>query len=130
MNDKTILEVNDIYFKAANVKNKIYDKNEENKVLLLEYLKLLYSYCEICNKIIKINNKGILGGIIDLIILPPFAKFIFNIDEELKQIILNIFEVCIKKNLVFLNIIKLFNFLNNFFSFDGIMKYKAECIIN
>ena len=130
VNDKTILEVNDIYFKAANVKNKIYDKNEENKVLLLEYLKLLYSYCEICNKIIKKNNKGILGGIIDLIILPPFAKFIFNIDEELKQKILDIFEVCIKKNLVYVNRVKLFHFLNNFFFFDGTMKYKAECIIN
>ena len=130
VNDKTILEVNDIYFKAANVKNKIYDKNEENKILLIEYLKLLYNYCEVCNKIRKINNKGILGGIIDLMILPPFAKFIFNIDEEIKQIILDIFEVIIKKNLVYINKVKLFHFLNNFFFFDGTMKYKAECIIN
>ena len=130
LNDKTILEVNDIYFKAANVKNKIYDKNEENKILLIEYLKLLYNYCEVCNKIRKINNKGILGGIIDLMILPPFAKFIFNIDEEIKQIILDIFEVIIKKNLVYINKVKLFHFLNNFFFFDGTMKYKAECIIN
>jgi len=130
VNDKTILEVNDIYFQAANVKNKIYDKNEENKILLIEYLKLLYNYCEVCNKIRKINNKGILGGIIDLMILPPFAKFIFNIDEEIKQIILDIFEVIIKKNLVYINKVKLFHFLNNFFFFDGTMKYKAECIIN
>ena len=130
VNDKTILEVNDIYFKAANVKNKIYDKNEENKILLIEYLKLLYNYCEACNKIRKINNKGILGGIIDLMILPPFAKFIFNIDEEIKQIILDIFEVIIKKNLVYINKVKLFHFLNNFYFFDGTMKYKAECIIN
>ena len=130
VNDKTILEVNDIYFKAANVKNKIYDKNEENKILLIEYLKLLYNYCEVCNKIRKINNKGILGGIIDLMILPPFAKFIFNIDEEIKQIILDIFEVIIKKNLVYINKVKLFHFLNNFFFFDGTIKYKAECIIN
>ena len=130
VNDKTILEVNDIYFKAANVKNKIYDKNEENKILLIEYLKLLYNYCEVCNKIRKINNKGILGGIIDLMILPPFAKFIFNIDEEIKQIILDIFEVIIKKNLVYINKVKLFHFLNNFYFFDGTMKYKAECIIN
>ena len=130
VNDKTILEVNDIYFKAANVKNKIYDKNEENKILLIEYLKLLYNYCEVCNKIRKINNKGILGGIIDLMILPPFAKFIFNIDEEIKQIILDIFEVIIKKNLVYINKVKLCHFLNNFYFFDGTMKYKAECIIN
>ena len=130
VNDKTILEVNDIYFKAANVKNKIYDKNEENKILLIEYLKLLYNYCEVCNKIRKINNKGILGGIIDLMILPPFAKFIFNIDEEIKQIILDIFEVIIKKNLVYINKVKLFHFLNNFYFFDGTMKYKAEFIIN
>ena len=130
VNDKTILEVNDIYFKAANVKNKIYDKNEENKILLIEYLKLLYNYCEVCNKIRKINNKGILGGIIDLMILPPFAKFIFNIDEEIKQIILDIFEVIIKKNLVYINKVKLFHFLNNFYFFDGTMKYKAECVIN
>ena len=130
VNDKTILQVDDIYFKAANVKTKLYDKNEENKVLLLEYLKLLYSYCEICKKIIKMNNKGILGGIIDLMILPPFAKFIFNIDEEIKQIILDIFEVCIKKNLIYINRVKLFHFLDNFYFFDGTLKYKAECIIN
>ena len=130
VNDKTILQVDDIYFKAANAKTKLYDKNEENKVLLLEYLKLLYSYCEICKKIIKMNNKGILGGIIDLMILPPFAKFIFNIDEEIKQIILDIFEVCIKKNLIYINRVKLFHFLDNFYLFDGTLKYKAECIIN
>ena len=63
-------------------------------------------------------------------ILPPFAKFIFNIDEEIKQIILDIFEVIIKKNLVYINKVKLFHFLNNFYFFDGTMKYKAECIIN
>ena len=130
INDKTILQVNDVYFKASNIKDKIYDKNDENRILLLAYLELLYNYCQVTKKITKESNKNILGGIIDLIILPPFAKFIFNIDEEIKLIILNIFEICIKKSLVLINKTKLFYFLTNFYFFDGKLKYRAECLID
>ena len=131
-NDKTILQVNDIYFKASNVKNIILNdkKTKENHILLIEYFKMLFNYCEIITKIIKINNKNILGGIIDLIILPPFAKFIFNLDEEIKNIIINILEICVKKNLIFINKVKLYNFLTNFYFFDGNLKYKAQSLIN
>ena len=130
-NDKTILQVNDIYFKASNVKNKMFNNNNgENRELLIGYLNMLYNYCEIINKINKISNKNILAGIIDLIILPPFAKFIFNLDEEIKNAIINILEICVKKNLVFINKIKLYNFLSNFNFFDGNLKYKAESLIN
>ena len=131
-NDKTILQVNDIYFKASNVKNIILNdkKTKENRILLIEYFKMLFNYCEIITKINKINNKNILGGIIDLIILPPFAKFIFNLDEEIKNIIINILEICVKKNLIFINKIKLYNFLTNFYFFDGNLKYKAQSLIN
>ena len=131
-NDKTILQVNDIYFKASNVKNIILNdkKTKENRILLIEYFKMLFNYCEIITKINKINNKNILGGIIDLIILPPFAKFIFNLDEEIKNIIINILEICVKKNLIFINKVKLYNFLTNFYFFDGNLKYKAQSLIN
>ena len=130
INDKTLIQVNEIYFSAANIKNHLYNKNDENKILLIEYLKLLYNYCEVTGKIRKINNKNILSGIIDLIILPPFAKFVFNIDDNIKEIIINIIEICVKKNLINMNRIKLFLFLNNFYLHNGILKYKAECIIN
>ena len=130
INDKTILQVNDVYFKTSNVKNKIYNKNEENRILLISYLELLYNYCTVSRKIWKSSNKNILGGIIDLIILPPFAKFIFNIEEEIKLVIINIIEICVKKNLVLINRIKLHQFLTNFYIFDGIIRYKAESIIN
>jgi len=130
INDKTLIQVNELYFSAANVKNQLYNKSDENKMLLIEYLKLLYNYCEVTGKIRKANNKNILSGIIDLIILPPFAKFVFNIEENIKEIIINIIEICIKKNIININRIKLFLFLNNFYLYDGILKFKAECIIN
>ena len=130
INDKTLLQVDDVYFKASQVKHQIYNKNDENRILLIEYLELLYHYCEVTRKIWKISNKNILGGIVDLLILPPFAKFIFNIEEDIKQIIINILEICIKKNLVVINTTKLYNFLTNFYFFDGSMRYKAESLIN
>ena len=130
INDKTLIQVNELYFSAANVKNQLYNKSDDNKILLIEYLKLLYNYCEVTGKIRKANNKNILSGIIDLIILPPFAKFVFNIDENKKEIIINIIEICVKKNLININKIKFFLFLNNFYLYNGILKYKAECIIN
>ena len=130
INDKTLLQVDDVYFKASQVKHQIYNKNDENQILLKSYLELLYDYCEVIYKIRKISNKNILGGIMDLIILPPFAKFIFNIEEDIKQIIINILEICIKKNLVVINLTKLYNFLTNFYFFDGNMRYKAESLIN
>ena len=127
--DKTVLEVNDVYFKASNIKNQIYNKNDENRILLIKYFELLYHYCEVNQKIWKLSNKNILGGIIDLIVLPPFAKYIFNIEDEIKKIIINILEICIIKNLVVINLTKLYNFLTNFYLFDGSMKYKAESLI-
>ena len=130
INDKTLLQVDDVYIKASQVKHQIYNKNDENQILLKSYLELLYDYCEVIYKIRKISNKNILGGIMDLIILPPFAKFIFNIEEDIKQIIINILEICIKKNLVVINLTKLYNFLTNFYFFDGNMRYKAESLIN
>jgi len=130
INDKTLLQVDDVYFKASQVKHQIYNKNDENQILLKSYLELLYDYCEVIYKIRKISNKNILGDIMDLIILPPFAKFIFNIEEDIKQIIINILEICIKKNLVVINLTKLYNFLTNFYFFDGNMRYKAESLIN
>ena len=71
-----------------------------------------------------------LGGIIDLVILPPYAKFIFNIDNEIKNIIIDIIEICLKRNLIYINKQKLFQFLNNFYFFDGNLKYKAQIVIN
>ena len=131
-NDKTLLEVNDIYFRASNLKNKIYNnKKEENHILLIQYLHMLYNFCQISSKFLKINNKkNILGGIIDLLILPPFAKFIFNIEEDIKDIIIDIIEICSKKNLVYINKSKLISFLNNFYFFNGNYRNKAINIIN
>ena len=139
--DKTLLKVDEVYFKASSVKNKIYsyDNNlninenispNENYILLSEYLKLLLNYCTIAKKINQLNYKNILGGIIDLIILPSYAKFIFNIDYDIKKNIVDIIEVCAKRNLIYINKAKLFHFLTNFYFFDGNLKYKAEIVIN
>ena len=141
-NDKTLLKVDELYFKASSVKNKIYSYNKENiynddnlspndiHVLLYEYFKILLNYCSVAKNIFQLNYKNILGGIVDLIILPPYAKFIFNIDNDIKNIIIDIIEICIKRNLIYINKLKLFNFLKNFYLFDGNLKYKAEFIIN
>ena len=142
-NDKTILKVDEIYFKSSVIKNKIYsyesnnmsDNSDnlspnDNHILLLEYLKLLFDYCVTVKNISQLNYINILGGIIDLIILPPYAKFIFNIDNDIKKIIIDIIEICIKRNLIYINKQKLINFLNNFYFFDGNLKYNAEIIIN
>ena len=69
-------------------------------------------------------------SIIDLVILPPFAKFIFNIDYDIKKIIIDIIEICIKRDLVYINKQKCFNFLNNFYFFDGNLKFNAEIVCN
>ena len=141
-NDKTILKIDEVYFKASSIKNKIYsydkdnlNNNEilslsDNHILLYEYFQILLNYCSVAKNIYQLNYKNILGGIIDLLILPPYAKFIFNIDNDIKRIIVDIIEVCIKRNFIYINKQKLFNFLNNFYLFDGNLKYKAEIVIN
>ena len=139
-NDKTILKVDEVYFKASSIKNKIYSYDSDNigenfspndtHILLLEYFKIIYNYCSVAKHIDQLNYKNILGGMIDLTILPPFAKFIFNIHNDIKKIIIEIIEICIKRNLIYINKQKLFYFLNNFYLFDGELKFKAEIIIN
>lgn len=132
-NDKSIIKVNDLYFKSSFVKNKIKDNNslnnEENRKLILKNFEILKTYCKNCKKIKKIGNKNILSGIIDLIILPPFAKFVFNIDYEIKNNIIDVIEICLQKNLIIINKSKLYQFLNNFYFYDGNLKYKAENLI-
>ena len=140
LNDKTLLKVDELYFKASSIKNKIYtyDKDnindnvspKDNNILLYEYFKILLNYCSVAKNINQLNYKNILGGILDLLILPPYAKFIFNINNNIKNIIIDIIEICVKRNLVYVNKLKLFNFLKNFYFLDGNLKYKAEIIIN
>ena len=139
-NDKTILKVDEVYFKASSIKNKIYSYDNDNigenlspneaHILLLEYFKILYNYCLVTKNIDQLNYKNILGGIVDLVILPPFAKFIFNIHNDIKKVIIDIIEICIKRNLIYINKQKLFHFLNNFYFFDGDLKFQAEIVIN
>ena len=142
-NDKTLLKVDEIYFKSSSVKNKInsYDSNnmndnsdnlspDDDHILLLEYLKIIYNYCAVVKNINQLNYINILGGIIDLLILPPYAKFIFNIDNDIIKIIIYIIEMCVKRNLIYINKPKLLNFLNNFNCFNGNLKFTAETIIN
>jgi hypothetical protein len=139
-NDKTILKVDEVYFKASSIKNKIYsyDNNNmygnisinDNHILLLEYFNLLHNYCLMTKNIYQLNHRNILGGIIDLVILPPFAKFIFNIDYDIKKIIIDIIEICIKRDLVYINKQKCFHFLNGFYFFDGDLKFNAEIVCN
>jgi hypothetical protein len=129
-----------MYFKASNIKNKIYSYDNdnsnkglppnENHQLLLEYFKILYDYCVVTKNIYQLNHKNILGGIIDLVVLPAFAKFIFNIDYDIKKIIIDIIEICLKRNLVYINRYKLYNFLNNFYLYDGNLKFSAEIVMN
>ena len=140
LNDKTLLKVDELYFKASSIKNKIYtyDKDnindnlspKDNNILLYEYFKIILNYCSVAKNINQLNYKNILGGILDLLILPPYAKFIFNINNNIKNIIIDIIEICVKRNLVYVNKLKLFNFLKNFYFLDGNLKYKAEIIIN
>ena len=140
LNDKTLIKVDELYFKASSIKNKIYtyDKDnindnvspKDNNILLYEYFKILLNYCSVAKNINQLNYKNILGGILDLLILPPYAKFIFNINNNIKNIIIDIIEICVKRNLVYVNKLKLFNFLKNFYFLDGNLKYKAEIIIN
>lgn len=139
-NDRTLLKVDEMYFKASNIKNKIYTYDngnnnnslspKENHKLLLEYFKILFNYCMVTKNIYQLNYKNILGGIIDLVVLPAFAKFIFNIDYDIKKIIIDIIEICLKRNLVYINKYKLYNFLNNFYLYDGNLKFNAEIVMN
>jgi hypothetical protein len=84
----------------------------------------------ITKRIYQLNYKIILGGVVDLVVLPSFAKFIFNIDYDIKKIIIDIIEICLKRNLVYINRYKLYNFLNNFYLYDGNLKFNAEIVMN
>lgn len=139
-NDKSMLKVDEVYFKASSIKNKIYSYDNDNindnlspndnHILLMSYFKILYNYCSVTKKISLLNYRNILGGLIDLVILPPFAKFIFNIDYDIKKIIIDIIEISIKRNLIYINKQKCYNFLNNFYFYDGDLKYHAEIVLN
>ena len=138
--DKTLLKVDDIYFKASTIKKQINNNinnmdnnmlsNQNNTEILFLYFKILKNYCHMVKNINYLNHKIIISGFIDLIILPPYAKFIFNIDYDLKKNIIELIEICVKRSLIIFNKTKLCYFLQNFILNDGDLKYNAYAIMN
>ena len=75
------------------------------------------------------NSKGILSGMIDILILPCYAKFIFKIDECIKKRILNLIESSVRYNKADFNRGKLLLFMNSFYTTNEELKYQCDYVI-
>ena len=75
------------------------------------------------------NAKGILSGMIDILILPCYAKFIFNIDNCIKKSILNLIENSVRYSKAEYNRGKLLLFMKSFYTTNEELKYQCDYII-
>ena len=147
INDKTVVKIKDSYIKLSNKKTKIKTKNnnpvlsssdkivqsfskKEMEQILILYLELLENFISIEHFSFNKNNKSLLSGIIDLLILPSYAKFIFYINESIKIKILNIIYLSVRNNKCDFNKWKLLQFLNGFFTNNQLVTSQIENIIN
>ena len=146
INDKTVVKIEDSYIKLNNKKSKIKTKN--NNAILSSSEKILHSfskkelehilnlYLELLENFVNIeyfsfnkNYKSLLSGIINLLILPSYAKFIFYINESIKIKILNIIYISVRNNKCDFNKWKLLHFLNGFFTNNNLVSTQIENII-
>ena len=148
INDKTVVKIEDSYIKLNKQKSKIKNKNNSNTILsssdklfqtfskkemeelLNLYLELLENFINIEHFSFNKNNKSLLSGIIDLLILPSYAKFIFYINESIKIKILNIIYISVRNNKCDFNKWKLLQFLNGFFTNNKLVSTQIDNIIN
>ena len=76
------------------------------------------------------NSIGILSGIIDLLILPSYAKFLFYLDQNVKKSIIILLENCVRMKKVQLNRGKLLLFLKGFYTKNEELRCHCDLIIN
>jgi hypothetical protein len=161
-NDKTIVKLDNNYFKLSKIKNNSVGKGKTNKVgmsliqkarqdenavknmnnfsdkeleqLLIQHLKIFKDYfkCECFHSLLKNEDNIILiQSLVDLVILPSYAKFIFNLSMNVKHHLLDfIYEYAQNSfNNVNLNRERLFLFAKCFYS-DEQCHYKIDRIFN
>ena len=105
-------------------------ENEEQKEILCAVLSLLNCYIKVEHYSVVQNAKGILSGMIDILILPCYAKFIFNIDECIKKRILNVIESSVRYSKADFNRGKLLLFMKSFYTTNEELKYQCDYVIN
>ena len=145
-NDKTVVKLDNSYFKLGNKKKELsliqknhmktddkqyaFLENEEQKEILCAVLSLLNCYMKVEHYSVVQNAKGILSGMIDILILPCYAKFIFNIDECIKKRILNVIESSVRYSKADFNRGKLLLFMKSFYTTNEELKYQCDYVIN
>ena len=134
-NDKTIIQIEKSYYLIKNIKNNFSDSKEnfsekENEKILILFLDLFNVYFQSNFESNFNNQREILSNLIDLIILPNFAKFIFYLNFEIKNKILILIENSVRFNKCDFNREKLFKFLKNFYSRDFLFSNRIQIIFN
>ena len=148
VNDKTVVKIENSYIKLSDLKSKNKIKNNTHSIVTSpekifqtftkkEMEEILYLYLELLENFINIeyyyfnkNNRALFSGLIDLLILPSYSKFIFFINDSIKNKILNIIDISSKNNKCDFNKWKLFQFLNGFFTNNKIVSNQINNIIN
>ncbi len=134
-NDKTIIQIEKSYYLIKNIKNNFSDSKEnfsekENEKILILFFDLFNVYFQSNFESNFNNQREILSNLIDLIILPNYAKFIFYLDFEIKNKILILIENSVRFNKCDFNREKLFKFLKNFYSRDSLFLNRIQIIFN
>lgn len=145
-NDKTVIKIDNAYFKLGNKKKelsliqknslKTTDKlfshlsNEEHTEILINVLSVLNAYMLVDHYSVVNNSNGILSGIIDLLILPSYAKFLFYLDQNVKKRIVILLENCVRMKKVQFNRGKLLLFLKGFYTKNEELRCHCDLIIN
>lgn len=150
--DKTVIKIDNTLFKLGNKKSKMsliekshlgdklrsmanFSKKEIENIVIL-FLKLLKSFF-ISNHYSQIDNsKSLLTSLIDLIILPPYAKFIFYLSNDIKDSMIDFIESLINypsfEEIVSKDKIAQFciGFYDNNNNVNNINKYKLFKMVN
>ena len=136
-NDKTIINIQDTYFKLNTKKHKNTTqsvvKNEWSKdkqtMLIKRMLCIIKAYFSVEHYSMVKNWKNMLSGIVECLVLPSYAKFIFGLDEDVKKEIVCVVDCAVTSGKCVVDKERVALFLNGFYVERSDLQYICRDVL-
>ena len=139
--DKTIINIQDTYFKVNTKKHKNNNNNTGQTVVKSEWstdkqtmvvkkmLCIVKAYFSVEHYSMVKNWKNMLSGIVECLVLPSYAKFIFGLDEDVKKEIVCVVDCAVTSGKCVVDKERVGAFLNGFYVERSDLQYICRDVI-
>ena len=140
--DKTIINIQDTYFKVNTKKHKNNNNNntgqtvvksdwskDKQTMVVKMMLYIVKAYFSVEHYSMVKNWKNMLSGIVECLVLPSYAKFIFGLDEDVKKEIVCVVDCAVSSGKCVVDKERVGAFLNGFYVERSDLQYICRDVI-